>query len=167
MLEQRSLAPGKTLVLGAGRGHDARLFARHRFAVTAVDFAPDAAREMLRLNDPDFPVEVVEGDFFTLPQEWTGQFDYVLDYTSFCAILPARRPEYADLVARMLRSGGQLIMLAFPIGTRTGGPPYALQPDAIVDLFAERALRLVHREQPADSVAGRAGYEELLLLEKD
>src|SRR5262245_29391595 len=35
--------PGRLMILGAGRGHDAREFARHGFAVTAVDFAADAA----------------------------------------------------------------------------------------------------------------------------
>lgn len=77
-----------------------------------------------------------------------------------------RRAEYADLVTRLLKPQGQYIILAFPIGTRPGGPPYTVQPEAIIDLYAERGFTLQLRESPADSVSGRKGYEELLILQK-
>jgi SAM-dependent methyltransferase len=160
------LQPGAMLVLGAGHGHDARLFAQHGFTVTAVDFSARAVQAMSQLNDPSFPVEIVQADFFSLPAAWNGRFDYILDYTSFVAIPPDRRPDYADLVKRLLKPGGRYIILAFPIGRRSGGPPYVVQPEAIIALYTERAFRLQHREMPADSVDGRKGYEELLILEK-
>lgn len=166
LAERGHLEPGKMLVLGAGHGHDARLFARHGFVVTAVDFSTAAFEAMNQLDDPSFPVEIVQADFFSLPPEWNGRFDYILDYTSFCAVLPQRRAEYADLVTRLLKSRGQYIILAFPIGQRPGGPPYTVQPDAIIDLYVERGFSLRHREEPADSIPGRKGVEELLILEK-
>jgi len=160
------LEPGKLLVLGAGRGHDARLFAQHGYEVTAVDFSAEAVESMRRLQDPGSPIEIVQADFFSLPKDWNGCFDYVLDYTSFCAIVPQRRAEYADLVTRLLKLGGQYIILAFPIGQRAGGPPYVVQPQAIIELYAERGFNLQHQEIPAESAAGRAGHEELLILER-
>jgi SAM-dependent methyltransferase len=163
---QDALEPGRMLVLGAGRGHDARLFARHNFTVTAVDFSEEAVEAMRQLADPEYPVEIVHSDFFSLPLTWNGRYDYVLDYTSFCAILPQRRPEYADLVTRLLTAGGKLIMLAFPIGNRPGGPPFVVQPKAIIELFATRTFALQMRELPEDSAARRKGYEELLIFEK-
>ncbi|GIK58645.1 MAG: methyltransferase domain-containing protein [Chloroflexi bacterium] len=163
---QGQLMPGAMMVLGAGRGHDARLFARHGFAVTAVDFATAAINAMQTLADPDYPLEIVHSDFFTLPATFNGHYQYVLDYTSFCAIQPHRRGEYADLVARLLQPGGQLVTLAFPIGTRAGGPPFTVQPDAIIGLFAARGFTLQHRESPPDSVPERRPYEELLILAK-
>ena len=36
------LEPGKLIILGCGRGHDAIVFAKLNFEVTAVDFAPSA-----------------------------------------------------------------------------------------------------------------------------
>jgi hypothetical protein len=96
--------PGRMIVLGAGRGHDAREFARHSFEVTAVDFSPHAVREMQRLATPEAPVDILQSDIFTLPAAFDHSFDYVLEYTCFCAIDPRRRGEYADLVARLLRS---------------------------------------------------------------
>ena len=48
-------------------------------------------------------------------------FDYLLEYTCFCAIDPKRRTEYADLVDRLLKPGGTYIDLAFPLDGRGGG----------------------------------------------
>ncbi|MCP4357914.1 MAG: methyltransferase domain-containing protein [Chloroflexi bacterium] len=159
--------PGKMIVLGAGRGYDAHLFARYGFAVTAVDFAAEAIQSMQENNDPDYPVEIVQSDFFMLPQEWNGRYQYILDYTCFCAIHPPRRGKYADLVARLLKPSGQYITLVFPIGTRRGGPPYTVQPNDIIELFAERGFVVTHQEaRPFDSVPERQKYEELLLLQK-
>ncbi len=166
LTQSGQLPPGEMLVLGAGRGYDARLFARHGFTVTAVDFAAEPVEAMRQMADPAAPVHIVQADFFTLPQAWNGRFDYILDYTSFCAILPARRGEYAALCARLLKPGGLLIMLAFPIGKRGGGPPYTVQPDAIIELYSEHGFSPVYREIPDDSVPARRGVEELLLLQK-
>jgi SAM-dependent methyltransferase len=166
LAHQAKFEPGRMLVLGAGRGHDARLFARHGFEVTAVDFASEAIEAMQRLNDPGYPVEVVQADFFALPLSWNNRFNYLLDYTCFCAIVPERRPEYARLVGRLLRPGGCYVILAFPIGRRAGGPPYVVQPQAIIDLFVGHGFTLHFREVPFDSVQQRKGHEELLMLER-
>ena len=159
--------PSDTLmVLGAGRGHDARMFAQHGFMVTAVDFANAPIKVMHELDDPNNPVEIVQSDFFALGEQFNGRFQYVLDYTSFCAIQPKRRPEYADLVYRLLKPNGLFITLAFPIGKRPGGPPFVVQPDGVILLFEGRNFTLLHREMPADSVPSRKGIEELLILKK-
>ncbi len=161
-----SYPPGKMVVLGAGRGHDARLFARHGFAVTAVDFASEAVSAMQELNDPAHPVQIVQGDIFELDEAWNGRFDYLLEYTCFCAIDPARRGDYAALAARLLKPGGLYIGLAFPIGTRPGGPPFVVQPDAMIELLTEHEFKLLHREFPPDSVPSRQNIEELIILKR-
>jgi SAM-dependent methyltransferase len=155
------------IVLGAGRGHDARLFARHGFQVTAVDFASHAAKEMHRLADPAAPVEILQQDIFTLPETLTNSFDYVLEYTCFCAIDPKRRTEYADLVARLLKPDGIYIDLAFPLDGRKGGPPFAVTETEIFDLFQKRGFKLLSREKPAESVPPRRHAEELFLFQKE
>ena len=157
-------SPGKMMVLGAGLGHDARLFARSGFEVTAVDFAPEAARVMHNLSTPNAPITILQSDFFQLSDEHTHHYDYVLDYTSFCAIDPNRRSEYAALIRQLLKTDGTLIMLAFPIGKRPGGPPYVVSPDKIIELFNEQQFSLQHREFPVDSVPTRNQVEELLIL---
>ena len=147
--------PGKMIVLGAGRGYDARLFAKHGFEVLAVDFASEAVTTMHLLNDDKHPVQVLQADIFELPGGMNGRFDYILEYTCFCAIDPARRGEYAALAARLLKPGGLYIGLAFPIGRRGGGPPFVVQPDDVIELLSEHGFSLQHREIPHDSVPAR------------
>ena len=160
------LIPGRMIVLGAGRGHDAREFARHGFQVTAVDFASHAVQEMHRLADPDTPVEILQHDIFTLPEGLNNSFDYVMEYTCFCAIDPKRRAEYADLVTRLLKPDGIYIDLAFPLDGRKGGPPFAVSASEVMDLFQTRGFNLVSREEPVDSISPRRGAEELLIFQK-
>jgi len=159
--------PGRMIVLGAGRGYDAREFARHDFAVTAVDFALPAVQEMYRLADPAAPVEILQHDIFTLPETLNHSFDYVLEYTCFCAIDPKRRVEYADLVTRLLKPRGLYIDLAFPLDRRKGGPPFAVTEAEIIDLFQKRGFKLISRETPAESVSQRRNAEELFIFQKE
>src|SRR5215510_15062820 len=62
LLLSGEFAPGRAIVLGAGRGHDAREFARQGFTVTAVDFASHAIHELERLADPEAPIEILQHD---------------------------------------------------------------------------------------------------------
>lgn len=166
LLANKGLPPGKMLVVCAGRGHDAREFARHGYQVTAVDFSPFAAQEMSRLADPDRPMEILQQDLFTLPHKLDGTFDYVLEYTCYCAIDPKRRAEFVDLVARLLRPGGIYISLAYPLTQQKSGPPFAVTVSELLHLFGERGFQLIEREKPAHSVPQRRGAEELLLFQK-
>ena len=166
LLLTQHLAPGWMIVLGAGRGHDARLFARHGFQVTAVDFASQAVQEMHRLADPAAPVEILQQDIFTLPETLSDSFDYVLEYTCFCAIDPTRRAEYADVVTRLLKPNGMYIDLAFPLDGRKGGPPFAVTEAEIFDLFEQRGFKLLSREKPVESVSPRRHAEELFIFQK-
>src|SRR6185503_4692229 len=158
--------PGRMIVLGAGRGHDAREFSRQGFNVTAVDFSPYAAEQMHQLADPKAPIKILQQDIFTLPQEMHGSFDHVLEYTCFCAIDPKRRVEYADLVNRLLKPSGLYIDLAFPLDQRRGGPPYAVTESEIIELFLNRGFKLISREKPEDSIKPRQHAEELFVFQK-
>jgi SAM-dependent methyltransferase len=158
--------PGRMLVPCAGRGHDAREFARHGFQVTAVDFSDWAVAEMQRLQSPEAPVEVRREDLFAMPAEFTGAFDYVLEYTCFCAIDPGRREEYADMVRRVLKPGGIYIDLAFPMDQRPGGPPFTVSEGDVFRLFGDRGFDLIMQEMPPDSVKPRRGKEKLLVFRK-
>src|SRR5215216_6624244 len=166
LISSRQLVPGRMIVLGAGRGYDAREFARHGFQVTAVDFSSQAVAEMHRLATAEAPVEILQHDIFTLPETLNHSFDYVLEYTCFCAIDPKRRSEYADLVTRLLKLNSIYIDLAFPLDGRTGGPPFAVSAAEILDLFQKRGFKLLSREVPTDSISPRRGAEELFIFQK-
>jgi SAM-dependent methyltransferase len=166
LLRSQRLVPGRMIVLGAGRGYDAREFARHGFQVAAVDFSSRAVREMHRLASPDAPVEIMQHDIFTLPETLNHSFDYVLEYTCMCAIDPHRRAEYADVVRRLLKPDGMYVDLAFPLDGRKGGPPFAVSAAEILDLFQARGFQLLWREKPVDSIPRRRNAEELLIFQK-
>src|SRR5205085_587500 len=160
LLDSGRFPPGRMLVPGAGSGHDARAFARRGFDVTAVDFAADAVRILRAQAEPGETLDVLQADIFELPHALDATFDYVLEYMCFCAIDPQRRPDYADLMARLLKPGGLHIQLAFPLGKREGGPPFPVVADGVVFLFERRGFTLLGRELPPDSVPSRCGCEE-------
>ena len=165
LLASGELAPGALLVLGAGRGHDAREFARHGYNVTAVDFADDAVQAMQALADPGAPVDIRQADIFSLPAALDQRFDTILEYTCFCAIDPARRAEYAQVVARLLKPGGTYIALLFPLDEHVGGPPFAVSAPEAQRLFGARGFKLLRSETPPDSVEQRKGLEQLLIFQ--
>lgn len=166
LADQEEFELGKMLVLCAGHGHDARMFARRGFEVTAVDFASEAVQKMHSLQDANTPLEILQLNLFELPSSLDGKFDYILEYTCFCAIDPKRRTEYVHRVSSLLKPGGVYIALAFPIGQHAGGPPYSVSSDELVNPFINRGFELLHREIPHDSAPGRSGIEELIILEK-
>jgi hypothetical protein len=166
LLAEGQFQPGRMIVPGAGRGHDAREFARHGFEVVAVDFAQDAARAMRERMTPESAHQILEQDFFQLPPELDGTFDYVLEYTCYCAIDPGRRAEYAGKVAHFLRRGGIYIALVFPLDEHQGGPPFAVNTEKLVAMMEQRGLNILRREFPPDSVKPRKGLEELLIMQR-
>lgn len=156
--------PGRMAVLGSGRGHDALLFAAHGFEVVGFDFAPSAvadaraAAERLGYSSAQF----VQRDIFGLHREFAASFDYVLEHTCFCAILPAQRAEYLRLVQQILRPGGEVIGL-FWAHERPGGPPFGITltklQQQLESAFEIQSLRLVE-----NSVEGRRNEEYLARL---
>lgn len=149
----------RALVVGCGRGHEARLLARAGAEVVAIDFAADAieaARE-LALRDGsrvDFRVR----DLFALAAD-PERYDLLVEHTCFCAIDPARRDEYITVAAEVLVPGGELLGLFYAHG-RPGGPPYTVDRAELVARFGRR-FALVADEVPSDSAAQRQGQEIL------
>ena len=122
----------RVAVPGAGRGHDARLLARHGYRVTAFDFSDAAVAEARRLAAVEGVDLVVEQrDVFTLGQDYGAAFDGVWEYTCFCAIDPARREEYVRVLHTIVRPGGLLLACFFPLREGGGGPPFPVSRDDI------------------------------------
>ena len=92
----------------------------------------------------------------------------VYDYTFFCALHPSRRPRWAATMAAVVKPGGQLWTMIFPISDHEGGPPFAVSPDAYRSLlldagFEERSLAPVPEEL---SHSGRASKEAFAVWER-
>ncbi|HXG37313.1 MAG TPA: methyltransferase domain-containing protein [Bacteroidota bacterium] len=166
LLESGRFKPGTTLVLGCGKGYDAVLFARYGFDVTAIDFSPTAiecARDLARKEGVH--LHLVQEDLFDYSLGVIEEFDYIVEYVTYCAIDPSRRPEFAAAVASMLKRNGELFALFFPLDNHEGGPPFAVSMDEVVRLFG-RKLDLVSVEAPPESVPSRKGKELITIWRK-
>jgi SAM-dependent methyltransferase len=149
----------KALLLGCGKGHDAVLFAHHGFAVTAVDFSSAALSEARRLAaEQQVEIEFIQEDLFDYSLGIREEFDYVIEYVTFCAIPPSRRAEFAEMVAAVMKPSGRLIALFFPLDNRPGGPPFAVSMEEVNRLFGKK-LELISVEAPPRSVTPRKGKE--------
>jgi SAM-dependent methyltransferase len=128
--------PGRMAVLGAGRGHDALLFAAHGFEVVGFDFAPSAIEAATSATQAQgLTAQFLQRDIFQLDQEFAESFDYVLEHTCFCAIALEQRSDYVRLVRSLLRPQGELIAL-FWAHSRPGGPPFGTTSAEIQQRFA-------------------------------
>jgi SAM-dependent methyltransferase len=155
-------SPGVVAVPGCGRGHDARFLARRGYSVFGFDFVPEvvrAARELAQREGVDVTFE--ERDVFGLAETYARFFDGVWEYTSFCAIDPARRAEYVEVLAGILRPRGWLLACFFPMGERAGGPPFAVSEAEVRGLLARR-FELIEDYVPFASPEGRQGKEWLV-----
>lgn len=127
---------------------------------------------------PADKAEVINGDFFKATPATVGKtFGSAFDYTMFCAIPPASRQDWADAYARLIKPGGVLVCLQFPLDS-TGrseaelvaesGPPFPVVPaqyDAV--LTAAGFERLAHEAVPVEhSHPGRGGREALALYRR-
>jgi methyl halide transferase len=165
LLTDAVLPPGKIVVLGAGNGHDAMLFAEHGFEVVGVDFASEAIEcATATAKSRGLKAEFLQRDIFGLLPEFNQSFDYVLEHTCFCAIEPKLRSQYVELVRSLLKPSGQLLALFFT-HARPGGPPFATTPTEINELFADR-FEILSLEPAMDSIEVRQGEEYLGILQK-
>jgi SAM-dependent methyltransferase len=152
----------RVAVPGAGRAHDARLLARLGYRVTAFDFSAAAVAEARRLAAVDgVDVVVEQRDVFTLGRDHAGAFDGVWEYTCFCAIDPARREEYAQVLHTILRPGGLLLACFFPLREGGDGPPFPVSRADIDRALAGR-FTVVRAGAPGRSAERRRELEWLV-----
>ena len=100
------------LVVGCGTGDDAEFLAGLGFAVTGFDIAPTAIAAARRLH-PDSAVRYEVADLLSLPAEWSGAFDLVVEIYTV-------QPLYGEVRARALAAlrgpvapGGTLLVIAW------------------------------------------------------
>ena len=112
-------------------------------------------------------VNIVQKDIFSLIPEYENSFDYVIEQTCFCAIHPSRRNEYEYLVRGILKYGGHIIGLWFPLDKllSAGGPPYGTSVDDVKSLFSSN-WEIKKEEFSEHSIKPRRGREKLMIFKK-
>ena len=81
----------------------------------------------------------VTKNIFTLTPKLNNHFDYIIEQTCFCAIDPENRKKYNNLVYRLLKPGGSIIGLWYPLDKKLseGGPAFGVSEHEIKTLFNE------------------------------
>ena len=171
LVDEQRLPQGRALVPGCGSGYDVATLASANRRVVGLDLASGAAErcESVRREAGVSAswVEFVVDDFFTFaPGE---PFDLVWDYTFLCAIEPGRRREWARRMGQLLRPGGMLATLIFPVAPAgegpESGPPYRLTPAAVWELV-DGAFETVELRPAHVSLPERRGMEWVGMFRK-
>jgi hypothetical protein len=174
-------AAGRALVPGCGRGHDVAALASATRLATGLDIAPTAVDEARRYCAQHYPAQfpymrIECADFFALDAE--PAFDVAYDLTFLCALPPSRRNEWAQKYASIIRPGGTLITIQYPLPPPPNadpvaaaaaaldfgsGPPFLLLPSFYTDLLVPVGFDCILDEAiPAsESKPTRVGRERL------
>jgi len=155
----RNEIAGRTLAPGCGFGHDVRALAEAGAQVLGVDIAPSAIRRAMAF--PPVGNERYQlGDIFDFGG--TGEFDWVVEHTCFCAIPPERRPEYVQSVRKLLRPGGKLLGIFF-LELGEDGPPFGSSIEELDALFSP-VFDLIEEWTSVPTYPGREGLEIMRLM---
>ncbi|CAK0786945.1 hypothetical protein CVIRNUC_010159 [Coccomyxa viridis] len=159
----------RVLIPGCGRGYDVILMAQHGATpAMGLDLVEDAvkAAEMYKdstdaSNNVKARAWYTDGDFFKWTDE-AGPFDVAYDYTFLCALQPHDRKKWAQRYAQLIKPGGQLATLIFPVDAskdRNHGPPFPVTPELYADLLEPLGFaRVYFREiEPHESHERRQG----------
>jgi SAM-dependent methyltransferase len=164
LLDRGQVPEGRILVPGCGTGYDLATLARADRQVVGLDLS-EQARTAFVVAHPDLPgrVSYEVGDFFSYEPE--DSFDFVWDYTFFCALDPPQRSAWSEAMRRLVKPAGLLATLLFPFEDPISGrpgPPWPINTglvrDLIEDAFEELEVREVEQTHP-----GREGRERLAL----
>ncbi|ORZ03391.1 S-adenosyl-L-methionine-dependent methyltransferase [Syncephalastrum racemosum] len=158
---QPELVPssGRALVPGCGAGYDVLLLSSPTLHVTGLDLSTTCIQKCKEKHaDTQGNFDFVADDFykFTFPQ---GGYDLVYDYTFLCAMHPDMRPQWSARMAEIVKPGGTLVALMFPIVEKKGGPPFAVSPELYHELL-DGAFELVY-QQDAEGHEDRKGKEKM------
>jgi len=164
LLDRELVPAGRVLVPGCGAGYDLATLARADREVVGLDLSEEA-RARFAAAHRDLPGTVVYEvtDFFAYDSE-VG-FDFVWDYTFFCALDPAQRSGWGERMKRLVKPSGLLATLLFPFEdpiSKREGPPWPINAAMVRDLF-ESAFEEVEVTEVERSHRGREGRERLAL----
>jgi len=166
---------GRALVPGCGRGYDVTALASESRYCLGVDIVPAAifaAEQRLEqihtlnttlevpLSPPIGQAEFRCCSFFDLDTtKPESLFDFVYDYTFLCALDPRIRKDWAVKMSELVKMGGELLTLVFPIMDKQDGPPYQLKMEEVRDLLAPVGFKAFRSEllPPELCHDGRAG----------
>ena len=154
----------KICVPGAGNGYDSLYFASKGHQVTAIDFADIPIRKLNeKTKNKDINIEIICQNFFDLGTNFFNKFDYVVEYTFYCAIDPSLRYEYIEIVHKILKPRGEFIAILLPLNKDPveGGPPFNVNLDQTINLLLKKFTLLESINHPL-SIEPRKDNEQFV-----
>ncbi len=165
LLAEKRIPSGRVFVPGCGAGYDLAALAHADRQVVGLDVSAEARATFLQ-RYKDLPGEVTYEvtDFFAYDP--THPFDFVWDYTFFCALDPEQRKPWAGIMSRLVKPRGLLATLLFPyadpIPPDASGPPWPINTDLVRGLVDD-AFELLESTEAEHTHPGREGKERLAL----
>lgn len=161
----------RVLVPGCGRGHDAAALARifSNAEVIAMDLSSTALAQAKLLEPPE-NVTFCHADLFHLGEEWNDSIDMVWEHTCFCAIQPAERIAYREVMRRLMKRGGFLVGAFFLTMNEDdeGGPPFNTSVEDFADVFDDGSGFCIRRMSLMNhTFSGREGEEWLVMMSRN
>jgi len=131
----------KICIPGSGNGYDPLYFASKGHNVTAIDFAESPiARLKKESKNKKIKINAIKKDIFDLSEEFYNQFDYIVEHTCYCAIDPAMRVKYIEVMYNLLKDGGEIVAVLLPLNkdSSEGGPPFGVNLNEALDMFSQK-----------------------------
>lgn len=144
------------LIPGCGNAYEAAYLLEQGFKnVTVIDISATLAQQLIARFATHIGKEltVICGDFF----KHSGQYDFILEQTFFCAIDRNRRADYAEKMATLLKPNGKLVGLLFDREFEVS-PPHGGNQKEYETLFSEK-FDIEQMEPANNSVTPRKGTE--------
>lgn len=153
----------KILIPGCGNAHEAAYLFQAGFTNLYLCDWAQAPLDTFSNENPNFPKEqLICANFFDLEEK---DFDYVVEQTFFCAINPSLRPQYAQKMAELLKTGGQLVGLFFGKELGLEGPPFGGNQAEYLTYF-EPLFSTIRMAPCTNSIAPRLGSELFIEIQK-
>ena len=154
----------KICIPGSGNGYDALYFADRGHQVTTIDFAEEPIKRLKKQSKANnLSINTIQKDIFDLGQELNGQFDYIIEYTCYCAIDPKMRREYVDVMYNLLKKRGEFVGILFPLNKAIseGGPPFSVNLSKTINSFSTK-FKLIESIPHSLSIQPRLGNEQFV-----
>ena len=154
----------KICVPGSGNGYDSLYFASKGHQVTAIDFSGEPIKRLKKYaKKNNLDITVLQKNIFDLNIELQNSFDYIVEYTCYCAIDPEMRNKYINVMYDLLKDKGEFIGIFFPLNKdiSEGGPPFGVNLSETISQFLNK-FKLVNSIEHPLSIKPRKGNEQFV-----
>ncbi|KAJ3505738.1 hypothetical protein NLJ89_g7260 [Agrocybe chaxingu] len=165
---------GRALVPGCGAGYDlpyiASVTGLDALGLEVSDTAVKRASEEIdkfkeKTRNPSLKASIELHDFFQFTPQGQG-FELIYDHTFFCAIPAFMRNDWGRKVAELVKPGGYLIAICYPMLPYTDtGPPYYLRPEHYDTPLGSKFVKILDKV-PEKSSESHEGKERLLVWKR-